>query len=200
MELRINVQLPLDRTKAGTVTLKNAAGQTLAGPFEALGKADNLTAAGHGNPARDPLKPYGDTPAGTYEVPRLVSTGAGTAYGPDSYGPNGALVLKPVGGDALTAAANGRVGLLVHSGKIGAGNKLRPTHGCVRLRNGDMKSLVDAIQAASGASGVRCEVVRVSVIVGTDPAPDEGTDAGDPPPNMLELIQGTFPGPVTPLP
>ena len=92
-EVRVEVVLPIDRYKAGELTLKGSDGTKLAGPFPVLGKADNSKAASSGNPNRDPTRPWGDTPEGTYSVPRIVDTGLGTIYSAGSYGPDYAVVL-----------------------------------------------------------------------------------------------------------
>jgi hypothetical protein len=119
--IEIVVELPTDRRKLDRLTLKDDAGEVLAVPFDAYGKSDNLTAINHGNASRDPLVPYGDTPLGSYEVPRAMATGPSTNCPDHSYGSSGALVLRPVGGQPLTAGANGRTGLLIHSGDPGPG-------------------------------------------------------------------------------
>lgn len=191
-DLIIRVELSTDRRQEGTLSLVDvrnpAAPKKLAGPFVALGKSDNKTAADHANKDRDPLKPYGDTPTGEYEIPRLVSTGGTTAYKASSYGGEGALVLSPTSGDAKTAAKNGRTGLLIHGGDPNKQGRLRPTHGCVRLSNADMKKLVAALNAVQNANGVRCDVLRVNATVGAVNDAESGEDVGDPPPRILEII------------
>ncbi|MGI3902908.1 MAG: L,D-transpeptidase family protein [Janthinobacterium lividum] len=159
--LNIVVELPSERDKTGVLSLKNSSGKTLAGPFPAYGRSDNKAASRHGNTGRDPTHLFGDTPTGTYAVPRAVATGSGTAYIPHSYGPNGALVLKPVSGQALAAAANGRTGLLIHSGDPGQQGRLRATNGCVRLSNADMAALMSAIaKAGENPTFNRCDRCR----------------------------------------
>lgn len=188
-DLTINVQLPFDRTRTGLLTLTGSDGATLAGPFEVLGKSDNARAAKEGNASRDPTLPFGDTPAGTYSVPRIIDTGSGTNYSLRSYGPHEAIVLKPESGEAVDAAKNGRVGLLVHSGDLGKNGRLRATHGCLRLSNEEMKSLLDAIRAATNNdSELRCEAARVSVIVGGEADEGAGADESDPPPGIDDLL------------
>jgi len=166
--LQIVVQLPLDRTKTGTLRLIGDAGNTLAGPYDVLAKADNGTAMAHGNPNRDPLQPYGDTPEGVYSVPRAIAAGGGTSYSAHSYGPYGALVLQPSSGEAATAAAAGRVGLLIHSGDPGQTEPLRPTHGCLRLSNDSMNALMAALSTASEVDGISCQTAHLSVVIGND--------------------------------
>jgi hypothetical protein len=194
--VEIVVEVPTDRRNLGRLTLKDDAGNVLAGPFDAYGKSDNLTAINHGNSARDPLLPYGDTPLGSYEIPRAVATGTGTNYPDHSYGSSGALVLRPVGGQALSAAANGRTGLLIHSGDPGVGGRLRPTNGCVRLSGADMSALMAALEAAStsGAAPI-CSALEISATVREGDV-DDGSDDGDPPPNIQQLLDGTTPDPI----
>ena len=198
--LQIIVQLPLDRSKTGTLRLVDDAGNTLAGPYDVLGKADNGTAMSHGNSSRDPLQPYGDTPEGVYAVPRAIASGNGTPYSDHSYGPYGALILQPTSGEAEAAAAAGRVGLMIHSGDPGQTQPLRPTHGCLRLSNGSMNALMAALSSAAQVDGISCQMAHLSVIVGNDSDQDPTEDAGDPPPNMQSILNGAYPGPYLPLP
>lgn len=189
VELVIKVNLPIDRTKSGTLTLERADGTSLVSDLPALGKSDNKRAKQANNKDRDPTLPYGDTPEGTYAVPSIVDTGPGTNYSQRSYGPGAAIVLQPTGGEALTAAANGRLGLLIHGGDPGANGRLRATHGCIRLSNGDMGRLLNAIQdAGNNVVFNRCEVVRLSVLVGGDADEGAGDDESDPPPGIDDLL------------
>lgn len=189
VELVIDVRLPSSRTETGLLTLKRSTGNALVSNLKVLGKSDNANAAAKGNPSRDPTRPYGDTPTGGYAVPRVVATGAGTVFSAHSYGSNGALVLDPVSGDALAAKANGRVGLLIYGGAPGTGSRLRATHGCLRLSDGDMKRLVDSIaQTDHNTTFQRCDVVNVSVLVGEASSEGAGADETDPPPDILNLL------------
>jgi len=179
----IDVQLPTDRTKLGTVRLIGDDGTVIAGPFNAYGKADGGTAAANGNASRNPLFPFGDTPTGGYAVPGLEATGDGTGRSTHSYGPNGAIRLNPTSGDALTAAGLGRQYLLIHGGDLNANNRLRPTNGCIRLSNDDMAALLNAIAVESQITAPpnTCAVDPVDVFV-SDGGTDDGYDEGDPPP------------------
>lgn len=47
----------------------------------------------------------------------MLPAGDGTSRPIVQYGESGAVVLTPTGGDALTAASNGRTGLLIHAGR-----------------------------------------------------------------------------------
>lgn len=185
MPPRIVVRLPDDRFKEGMLELLNSAGQTVATPLPALGRADGDTAKKKKNPQRSPIFPYGDTPKGHYKVVSIFRTGDGTSYPAKNYGENGAIRLQPVEGEAKLAADVGRTGLLIHGGEPGAGGKLRPTNGCVRLSNADMKALIGEIIFLMATEGGpdRCDVdVRKGFTVEIS-APDEGYDEGDPPPD-----------------
>jgi hypothetical protein len=186
--LSIRVELSSDRDQSGTLTLKGAGGGTLLGPLSVYGRSDNAIAAAHDNASRDPTQLYGDTPTGTYSVPQAVATGDSTSYSNHSYGPNGALILKPETGDAAVAAGNGRTGLLIHGGDPGSGGKLRATHGCLRLSNSDMAKLMAAILAAGeNVQFNRCELVRIDADIGLGD-PVCGEDVGDPPPGIDALL------------
>jgi lipoprotein-anchoring transpeptidase ErfK/SrfK len=63
------------------------------------------------------------------------------------FGPNPFIVLDPTSGPALRAKQNGRHGLLIHGGDLNAQGKLRPTFGCVRVFNKDMKDLLKKLPA-----------------------------------------------------
>ena len=189
VQLIIRVELSNDRNQIGALKLQNLSGATLAGPFNVFGRSDDSMARAHGNATHDSTKPYGDTPSGTYEIPKAVATGDSTSYASHSYGPNGALVLKPKSGDAATAASNGRIGLLIHGGDPGSGGKLRATHGCLRLSNSDMASLMAAIIAAgNNVQFSRCELTRANVDIGPPGDPVCGEDVGDPPPGIGSLL------------
>ena len=189
VDLVIRVEMSTDRDQIGSLSLETAGGRRLAGPFSAYGRSDNRAAGAHGNPTRDPVRPFGDTPTGSYAVPRAVATGPGTAYVPRSYGPNGALVLKPTGGQAAQAAANGRVGLLIHGGDPGTAGRLRATHGCIRLSNADMAALMAAIiSAGENARFQRCDITRINATVGPVGDIVSGEDVGDPPPGIEALL------------
>ena len=156
----------------------------LAGPFQTYGKADGQTAAANGNSTRNTLLPFGDTPLGTYAVPGMEVTGDGTGRSTHSYGPNGAIRLNPTDGDAATAAIAGRQYLLIHGGDLNAAGALRPTNGCLRLSNADMKSLINSIAVEAQISGPpnSCSVSVLTVSVFGPGGMDDGYNEGDPPP------------------
>jgi hypothetical protein len=186
---RIEVALPSDRTRPGTLVLKNSAGTVVAGPFTAGGIADHSAAVAHGNPNRSTVASYGNTPTGTYAIEKTVPTGAGTSRSAHSFGPHGAIVLVPTGGDAALAAEIGRTGLMIHGGDLSAAGGLRPTHGCIRLSNADMQQLLGAIaflmatEAPPNACGLD-EFPSVAVNDGTviDESEPPDDDESDPPP------------------
>lgn len=188
-DVTIKIDFTADRWQTGTLSLVDKNGATLAGPFRTLGKADNANAAAKGNPTRNPLRRWGDTPTGTYRVVRLQSSGPGTNYPAYNYGPDAVIVLDPLSGDALTAKQNGRTGLLIHGGAPGENGRLRATHGCIRLSNADMAALLLALRAASNnATQFRCEAIDVSVTVGEPSDDTAGPDMSDPPPGIDDLI------------
>jgi len=185
----INVTVPSDRTKLGTLELLGPGGSVLAGPFWIYAKADNKTAKTNGNATRSPTQPYGDTPTGTFNITALSPSGPGTAYSDaGKFGPNGVFKLDPTGGQAATAKANGRTGLLIHGGDLRPsplvnGMTLRPTNGCIRMSNDDLLALAGAIQSNATAYPIALEVVEgnpsgtPTFIAGAD----ESYDEGDPP-------------------
>ena len=180
-DLLLLVELSEDRDRTGTLALREASGRLVAGPFAASGRADDRWAARHGNPGRDPAKPYGDVPAGEYEVARVVPTGNATGHKAGTYGPNGALALRPVGGQAKVAEGNGRAGLLVHGGPPGPDGRLRPTHGCIRLADRDVAALVAAVAVAGrNARSIRCELVRLAATADLADGPPRPSGSGDP--------------------
>lgn len=142
MPIQIKVALFADRTKVGTLTVSNDTGLTLAGPFPAYGKADNQAAASRGNPTRNPLFSFGDTPTGGYRGVR--NNLAQTPKNSSTYGPQAIITLDPVSGQAKIAKQNGRFGLLIHGGDLNAAGKLRPTFGCVRVANASMVAILAA--------------------------------------------------------
>lgn len=121
--------LPQDRTQPGVLTLFNAdLNIVLKAPC--LGRSAGILDRVTGRVRRDRLAYRGDTPLGNYAlsfVTRLAKpiTGIGALW----------VGLDPVAGEALEAERAGRRGLGIHGGR---GEVLRPTHGCVRLRDTDM--------------------------------------------------------------
>lgn len=183
-KLTIRVRLNPDRTQGGEIALLDANNKVLWGPRPALGKAAMDTAKDKGNKGANPLYPFGDTPTGTYAVKMIRGT---KDLDLKAYGPSGAIVLDPIGGEALLAEANGRTGLWIHGGDSGTGGGLRRTNGCVRVSNQDMGSLVAAIVAHSvKAADSAAEILTVAVAHFPDDGGDN-LDAGDPPPTTVPI-------------
>lgn len=94
----------------------------------------------------------GNTPTGDYSGNTVVET---SQWPQDSYGPWGAVRLKPLDGNALEASRLGRSGLLIHGGSRGGKGywrgegELRATHGCIRISNADMKNLLETLNFIS---------------------------------------------------
>jgi gamma-glutamyltranspeptidase/glutathione hydrolase len=65
----IGIQLLQDRTRPGRVQLFDDDGKPLSSAYPCLGMGDPSAAAAHGNPTRNPVLPYGDTPIGRYSIP-----------------------------------------------------------------------------------------------------------------------------------
>jgi hypothetical protein len=139
--LKIRITLPPDRTLPGRLTYAQIT-------VPCLGKADNARAAVHGNPKRNPVHPWGDTPTGRYAPARAVWFATRTPLG------EAWLPLEGVHGDALTARHNGRTGLGIHAGR-GSG-RLVPTYGCVRLRARDFYAML----SEAGERRIEVEIVE----------------------------------------
>ncbi len=101
-----------------------------------------LLARGNVGPGDTQFKKDGSTPTGTYDGSAFVPT---NNWDPDAYGSYGAIVLKPIEGNAIFAQDFlGRRGLLIHGGRLGGPGywrgkgELRNTKGCLRVSNEDM--------------------------------------------------------------
>lgn len=148
--LRLIADLPRDRTREGKLAIFDAGGEIVAGPWRCRGKADSAAAASVGNPSRDSTKRYGDHPYGRYLIVRAVPVGD-AVYGSHF------LALDPVDadagtpeldGDAARAEANGRSGIGIHAGRTPApGAVLTATHGCLRVLEDALASIVPRVQS-----------------------------------------------------
>jgi hypothetical protein len=153
--MRLRISLPEDRDYAGWLEVVDENGVVVLGPFLAAGRAHDEPALAHGNPRRNPLQPFGDTPLGAYVAGGVIETGPGTARDGETYGPNGVVLLEPVSGAAALADAHGRFRLFIQGG---AGDeRLRATAGAVRLFDRDQKRLVALLRRV--ARRVPCEIV-----------------------------------------
>lgn len=128
---------PKDRAQQGTLQLFDGNASKV-GEWPCLGKADNERAKQKGNPSRDPVKRFGDTPIGTWKVRIGVAQKNIAAYGPLA-----PFTLWPTGGQALAShsPANRRSGIWVHGGDFNKAGGLRPTFGCIRVHNETMAAL-----------------------------------------------------------
>ena len=129
-EARLLIILPDDRVLPGRATLLDASGVLF--EAECLGRAVPDYFAPKGAASR--LTHDGDTPLGLYASTRMIAlpqemTGIGRLFVP----------LHPRDGEAADAERAGRTGLGVHGGR--GDGKLRPTRGCVRLRDKDLARL-----------------------------------------------------------
>lgn len=155
-------QLPKDRFRDGRFWLTDDGGTVIFGPVPCRGEADNSGAAAHGNVLEDPTKSYGDHPAGTYRVLEVFWA----PQPPRSYGP-AFLKLEPTGGEAYAAKANGRSGIGIHGGDPGPSGELRPTFGCLRLRNDDINvvaTVVDQIRRGGTVIVYECTLEPETVL------------------------------------
>lgn len=139
----IRVQLPKDRSNTGRLELR-VDGRTAFGPVPVLGLADYSAAVRHGNPKRDPVRSFGNTPTGEY-AGYVQAPFPPKAANLRAYGPHATIRMEPRLGPALEAWRNGRRGLLIHGGAPGAAGGLRPTHGCLRVSDENMKGLLAAV-------------------------------------------------------
>jgi len=132
-KIHLRVVLPKNRDNVGTLRVE-VDGRPLA-DFRVLGR-------GSRGPGDTSLRSKGNTPTGTYSANQIIET---ATFPQASYGPWGAVRLQPLSGDALLAEVLGRHGLLIHGGAPGTTGpwkgSLKPTHGCLRVSNDDMKKL-----------------------------------------------------------
>lgn len=152
--MTIRIQLRKDRRIEGRLIVLETGAF-----FRCLGKSDQASADAAGNPLRDPLKKMGDLPTGSYIATRIGPAGA-TDADIRSYGPGARWALRPISGDALQAWKDGRDGIEIHGGDVGAPmppNALRPTHGCCRIDN----TTVNTLAAMPGSDSFPVEVVEV---------------------------------------
>jgi L,D-transpeptidase-like protein len=129
--------------------------------FEYNGRMLDYPVLGRSEYDRSPLERYGHTPTGTYSIPKILITGPGTKLGDKktgtgllTYGHEGAIVLQPEGGEALDAFHKGRRVFLIHAGDLNREKAMRPTHGCIRMRAGDMRDLISKIMSIQDRDGV----------------------------------------------
>jgi hypothetical protein len=146
----ISASLPMDRSFCGALEVFDKDGASLLAGIEVAGRASSDLAKGGGNPDRNSIFLYGDTPCGVYAVevaPHLTI---------DDCGPNGMCLLRPVNGDAALADANGRFHNAIHGGALGWNGCLRSTSGTLRVSDADQARLLRVL--ASCAHPIYCLV------------------------------------------
>jgi len=134
-------KLPPDRFAEGQFWVTDDDGAILFGPVRCRGEADNSGAIAHGNPLEDPLKAFGDHPAGVCKLTEILWHPVPV----HSYGP-AFFRLDPISGEALDAKQQGRSGIGIHGGDLGSDGSLRPTFGCLRLTNADCQAVADMVE------------------------------------------------------
>jgi hypothetical protein len=155
---RLIVELSPNRDRCGGISLIDENGRKVRGPFPVAARSSDNIALTNGNPQRDTLLRFGDTPTGGYLVRRILKSGSGTKFPTSRFGPHGLIVMEPVAGDAACADANGRFHFLIIGGDLSSDRKLRSTAGSLRLRNDHLRSLIKAL---ARRSDVRCEITEV---------------------------------------
>lgn len=162
-DIHLQLMLSRDRNQSGLLIAQDRVTGRVLGSFEALGRGS----AGAGDTQ---MQVNGNTPSGTYVITSVQHT---ASWNQNSYGPHGALRLSPVSGNARAAEQiAGRQGLLIHGGSVGdttywrGENELRATHGCVRLRNQDMRRLVDILgEATHDSRAQQSRTIQVSLTI-----------------------------------
>jgi hypothetical protein len=149
------VKLPRDRDRCGALTLYDARGRRVCGPFVVSGRASDALAAANGNVHRNPLLRFGDTPSGVYRLRTILESGRGTPFDARQFGPHGIAVFEGASGDAALAEANGRFHILIVGGKPFRDGSLRSTAGSLRLSDDHQKTLIAALRRLDDVS---CEV------------------------------------------
>ena len=173
---KLIVVVPVGRRASGRAVLIGNDGRLRVTPFRVLATASSSAAARRGNPGRDWRRPFGHMPTGSYVVAGAIPPGAPTV---DAHGvgrePLGALVLSPVGGNALEALRAGRTRFLLHGGPPDAMGRLRSTFGGLRVSDADLTSLLRAINVANAERDPlsSVEVDETSTPAWTEEADDE---------------------------
>lgn len=131
---KLVIVVPADRRRCGRALLLGGDGSTRFGPIRVLATSSEWAARRHGNEARDWRKPFGHPPSGSYVVGGSLPPGvAPRPKRMRRFGALGALVLVPVGGNALEALKAGRRRFLLHGGPTDRRRRLRPTFGGFRV-------------------------------------------------------------------
>ena len=139
--MRVLIEVDGRRQRLGRLTAFLEDGRRL-GPVEVCLTADEAAARAAGNPERDPLRPGGHAPFGTYRLREVRDVPAASW---DEYG-RSSLIFEPRSGQALQAESFGRLALALHGGRTGDDGRLRPTDGGFRVEDGILPRLVEAAQ------------------------------------------------------
>lgn len=167
-DIKLTVLLSQNRDESGLLYVSEMRSGKVLAVYEALGRGSR------GGGDTQFLK-NGNTPTGLYAVEKIEPT---ANWNQSSYGPSGALVLRAVSG---VAVSSGRRGILVHGGSlVSQGSKaakfrmiggLKPTHGCIRLRNEDIEELKNVLfEAALDRDAMQSQDITVSLEVTETPA------------------------------
>jgi len=171
--------LPRDRDLCGSLQVFGTTGEAVCGPFAVAARANDALASARGNPTRNPLQRFGDTPTGTWRVREILPSGPETIFSVAEFGPHGIVVLEATGGDAALADANGRFQVLIQAGDASPDGRLRATAGAFRLSNDAQAHLLRAIEADPHS---RCDVVINDAAASDETvAREEKCDLEDPP-------------------
>lgn len=134
--ISLSIQVPRARTRTATATLRDGSKTLLTG--HAAASATPAIATLNSNATCDPLRPWGHPPTGNYQIldMRPAKKEQAAEYGMHI------LLFEPRSGQALSAEAHGRLGLLVYGGPPGCDKYLRTTQGGVRLSNEMLSAVV----------------------------------------------------------
>jgi hypothetical protein len=139
--LHLNVLVPQGHDRTAVMILSD--GLTRVREEAGVASSSQAIAASHGNPACDPLRPFGHPPFGSYLLLRRANAPAGCE---DEYGSD-ILLFEARDGVALEAESFGRIALLVYAGPVGHDARMRRTNGGVRLS----QAMMDDITTRLGA-------------------------------------------------
>ena len=141
------VTVPPGRGGCGALRALDHGGKDLlGGPLSVAARADETLARGHGNPARDILRPYGDPACGTYLLVAIDRLAGAPDALRDEIG-EFQLLFEPSEGDAARAESGGRLLLALHGGRLGADNRLRASAGGLRVSGRDLEMLLRVLSS-----------------------------------------------------
>ena len=134
--ISLNIQVPRARTRTAAATLRDGSKILFTG--QAAASATPAIAILNGNATCDPLRLWGHPPTGNYQIldMRPAKKEQAAEYGMHI------LLFEPRAGQALSAEAHGRLGLLVYGGPPGRDKYLRTTQGGVRLSTEMLSAVV----------------------------------------------------------